>query len=164
MNIVTAEDPHYLIIQHIAKFTWPTTFQLILSQEQIDYMLDLMYSSESLDNQVNVLGHNFILAIEDGTYLGFASYECNYQKSSFTKVHKLYVLPQSQNKGAGSELLNYIKEIAVLNNNKGMILNVNRQNPAVAFYQKSGWQIIKEEDISIGNNFFMNDYVMQYTF
>jgi len=164
MNIVSAEGPHYLIIQHIAKFTWPTTFESILSQEQIEYMLDLMYSSKSLKNQVESLNHNFILAIEDGTYLGFASYEINYEQSNLTKVHKLYVMPQSQHKGVGSELLKYIKEVAVLNKDKGMVLNVNRQNPAVEFYQKSGWKIVKEEDINIGNNFFMNDYIMQIDF
>lgn len=164
MNIVNAEDPHYLIIQHIAKFTWPTTFESILSQEQIEYMLNLMYSSESLKNQVENLQHNFILAIEDGTYLGFASYECNYQKSGFTKVHKLYVMPHSQQKGVGTELLKYVKEVAILNQNTGMTLNVNRENPAVDFYLKSGWKIVKEEDISIGNNFYMNDYVMQFDF
>ena len=40
-------------------------------------------------------------------------------------------------------------------------LNVNRQNIAVGFYKKLGFNIVAEEDISIGNGFFMNDYVMQ---
>jgi ribosomal protein S18 acetylase RimI-like enzyme len=40
-------------------------------------------------------------------------------------------------------------------------LNVNRQNTAIGFYKKLGFKIIAEEDIPIGNGFFMNDYVMQ---
>jgi hypothetical protein len=38
--------------------------------------------------------------------------------------------------------------------------NVNRYNNALAFYQKLGYEILKEEDIDIGEGFFMNDFVM----
>jgi ribosomal protein S18 acetylase RimI-like enzyme len=38
---------------------------------------------------------------------------------------------------------------------------VNRENKAIGFYNKLGFTIIAEEDIPIGNGFFMNDYVMQ---
>lgn len=163
MQIVTAEDPHYLIIQHIAKYTWPDTFKDILSKEQIDYMLNMMYSNKSIRNQVTNLNHNFILAYEDGTYHGFASYEIDYNKD-LVKVHKLYVLPKSQGSGSGKLLLNYIEEIAKLKKKKGLTLNVNRNNKAVSFYQSLGWEVAKEEDIDIGNGFQMNDFVMTKTF
>lgn len=160
MQIVKAEDPHYLIIQHIAQFTWPETFKTILSDEQIDYMLKLMYSNQSIHNQVTNLNHHFILVWEDGTYHGFASYELNYNHSDTTKVHKLYILPKSQGKGVGRLLLNHIEDIARQHNNSGLTLNVNRKNTAVAFYTSLGWSIDKEEDLDIGNGFLMNDYVM----
>jgi hypothetical protein len=38
---------------------------------------------------------------------------------------------------------------------------MNRNNKARQFYEKNGFIIIKEEDIDIGNNYFMNDYVME---
>jgi len=38
---------------------------------------------------------------------------------------------------------------------------VNRQNNAKNFYEKLGFVVIKEEDIDIGNGYFMNDYVME---
>ena len=44
---------------------------------------------------------------------------------------------------------------------KYLELNVNRENKAIGFYKKLGFTIIAEEDIPIGNGFFMNDYVMQ---
>jgi ribosomal protein S18 acetylase RimI-like enzyme len=40
-------------------------------------------------------------------------------------------------------------------------LNVNRNNPAKIFYEKLGFAVLNEEDIDIGNGYFMNDYVMQ---
>ena len=39
-------------------------------------------------------------------------------------------------------------------------LNVNRKNKAINFYKKYGFTILKEEDIDIGEGYFMNDYVM----
>jgi ribosomal protein S18 acetylase RimI-like enzyme len=39
-------------------------------------------------------------------------------------------------------------------------LNVNRYNNALAFYQKLGYEILREEDIDIGEGFYMNDYVL----
>jgi ribosomal protein S18 acetylase RimI-like enzyme len=42
-----------------------------------------------------------------------------------------------------------------------LLLNVNRNNPAKSFYKKLGFTVIKEDDIDIGNGYFMNDYVMK---
>jgi ribosomal protein S18 acetylase RimI-like enzyme len=40
-------------------------------------------------------------------------------------------------------------------------VNVNRHNKALHFYEKYGFKIIREEDIDIGEGYFMNDYVME---
>ncbi len=163
MTIVQAEnDHHFLIIEHIALYTWPDTFKEILSEEQIQYMLAKTYKPEQLKSQVEDLKHNFILAYEDGVYHGFASYEVNIENSNTTKVHKLYVFPKSQGKGAGKLLLNHILDIAKGNNQKTIILNVNKYNyKAVDFYKNNNFQIIKEEDIDIGGGFVNEDYVME---
>jgi ribosomal protein S18 acetylase RimI-like enzyme len=42
-----------------------------------------------------------------------------------------------------------------------MQLNVNRHNRAKAFYERQGYHVILEEDIAIGDGFFMNDYRME---
>ena len=41
-----------------------------------------------------------------------------------------------------------------------MELNVNRENPALGFYQHMGMKKVREEDTHIGNGFYMNDYIM----
>ena len=42
-----------------------------------------------------------------------------------------------------------------------LILNVNRNNEAVEFYKRNGFEIDSSEDIDIGNGYFMNDYIMR---
>jgi len=39
-------------------------------------------------------------------------------------------------------------------------LNANRYNNAQHFYA-NGYGVIQSDDIDIGNNYFMNDYVME---
>ena len=41
-----------------------------------------------------------------------------------------------------------------------MELNVNRNNPAVAFYEKMGMHKASQGDFHIGNGYYMNDYIM----
>jgi hypothetical protein len=47
------------------------------------------------------------------------------------------------------------------NDNTILTLNVNRYNQAQYFYKKIGFSITKEEVIAIGNDFVMDDYVME---
>jgi ribosomal protein S18 acetylase RimI-like enzyme len=73
----------------------------------------------------------------------------------------LYVLPNYQGKGIGAMLLQKIEDYIQVGTDVYLELNVNRFNSAIAFYQKQGFEIIRTEDIDIGNGFFMNDYVME---
>lgn len=45
------------VIRTLAAQTFPATYQHILTPEQIDYMMDWMYSSESLRNQMEKEHH-----------------------------------------------------------------------------------------------------------
>jgi len=161
LEIVAADDTHFPIIQDIAQRTWPDTFNTILSKEQIDFMLDGMYSVPSLRSQVSEKGHVFLMAKEGADYLGFASYETNYEGLPQTKLHKIYILPQAQGKGVGKALIMASVVKALQHRNLSLLLNVNRDNKAVHFYQKMGFVIIAEEDIPLGNGFWMEDYVME---
>ena len=47
---------------------------------------------------------------------------------------------------------------------KGVFLNVNKYNTAKLFYEKLGFKITKEEVIDIGNDYVMDDFVMNLLF
>ena len=57
-------------------------------------------------------------------------------------------------------MMEQIQELALANNLVRLHLNVNKFNDAVQFYERAGFVTIKEEDIDIGQGYFMNDYVM----
>jgi GNAT superfamily N-acetyltransferase len=160
IEIREANPQDYSLIQKIAHQTWPHTFGNILTKKQIDYMLEMMYSIPALTDQVDKKNHKFILAYNGTEGVGYASYELHYKGLDKTKIHKLYILPEVQGKGIGRLLINMIAELASQKNDTILSLNVNRDNPAIQFYEKIGFIITGEENISIGNGFVMEDFIM----
>lgn len=161
ITIVPNSEKDFKTIRSIAEVVWPVTYSSILSKEQLDYMFEMMYSAKSLEEQSSLKNHHFIIACEDSTPLGFASYEFNCNNSNKTKVHKIYILPNLQGKGIGKKLIDFISNEASKKDDCAVFLNVNRFNSAKYFYEKIGFSITKEEDIDIGNGYLMEDYVME---
>ena len=143
----------------LANSIWPATYKTILTAEQITYMLELFYSTDSLKDQLKNQHHRFIVAKCNDEAVGFASY--SQTKPGIHKLHKLYVEQALQGQGIGKFMIGYIISELKTTGAEALVLNVNRQNPAIRFYEKAGFQIVSEEDIDIGNGYFMNDYVMQ---
>jgi ribosomal protein S18 acetylase RimI-like enzyme len=161
MQLVLANSAHATIIKDLAYAIWPTAYSEILSLEQLTYMLGMFYSETALKQQMEEKGHIFYLAKNDtGKYVGFVAYEINCEPHK-TKIHKIYVLPETQGTAVGKLLFNLVVEEAKENNQKAVFLNVNKYNKAKDFYTKFGFIITKEEVIDIGNNYIMDDYVME---
>jgi len=162
INIVRATTDLLPEIQNIAYHTWPKTFAAILSPEQINYMLNWMYDLKSLESQLKEKNHVFVLAQENGKYLGFASFETNHGETDKTKIHKLYILPEAQGKGVGKSLIQFMEKAAIGHDNSSLLLNVNKFNQgAIDFYTHIGFYEAFKEVINIGNGFVMDDLVME---
>jgi GNAT superfamily N-acetyltransferase len=156
------------LIRSISERTWPSTYGHIISQEQIDFMLDWMYSDESLAGQFEK-GHQFFIAQLNGSDIGFCSVSAepldetgNIQNAC--KLNKLYVLPAAHGTGSGTALLNKAIEIAKTACSTSLFLQVNKHNNAYEFYLKKGFIKESEFKFDIGNGFYMDDYVMRLSF
>ncbi|MFD2036086.1 GNAT family N-acetyltransferase [Belliella marina] len=149
-------------VQKIAYATWPETFSNILTPVQIDYMLNWMYDLDALKNQMNEKNHVFLLASEDEKFLGFCSYELASENSKKVKIHKIYILPNTQGKGIGRKLIDEVKKLTIQNGFGSLYLNVNRFNlGAIDFYLYLGFKEVRKEVIDIGNGFIMDDLVLE---
>jgi diamine N-acetyltransferase len=144
-------------IQNLAHAIWPSTFEGILSANQINYMLEWMYNLETLSKQIES-GHEFYLFEIHNEPVGFMGIE---KIENRLKIHKLYVLPNLHGSGIGKIFIHKAIERAKSLNCQHIFLNVNRFNKAVDFYKHIGMQIIKEEDIDIGSGYLMEDYVFE---
>lgn len=160
MEIRTAGIADIEAIRKVAFETWPHAYGNILSKEQLQYMLSMMYDAEVLQHELEN-GFIFLLAHIHNQPIGFASYSLIDENNAIYKLHKLYVLPDYQKTGAGKALLTAVIKDLNIKQAKKLQLNVNRNNNAVAFYKKAGFSIAEEKDVPIGNGFYMNDYIMQ---
>ncbi len=157
MRIRSASKNDIPLIQGLVHNIWPKVYSHIISEEQITYMLELMYSHEALSKQFDE-GHLFLLAEEEDSPVGFAAFS----KKSSTNYHlQKYVLTDFHNNGIGKSLMAYIINYVFKKGGNALELNVNRKNSALKFYQKLGFEIIRSEDIDIGNGWWMNDFVMK---
>ena len=155
-----ANEEDLPIIKRLAEQTWPTAYGDIISQEQIDFMLEKMYSKGELLEQM-LQGHHFIVASELNEDVGFAGFSVVDVETNTFKLHKLYVLPKMHGKGVGKILMNEVVSLIKAQGGEFLQLNVNRANKAKDFYEKAGFKIKETVDLDIGNGFYMNDYVME---
>ncbi|MQP53032.1 MULTISPECIES: GNAT family N-acetyltransferase [unclassified Flavobacterium] len=160
MNLVKVNISDLPIIIDLTKKIWPIAYGKIISIAQLDYMIDKFYTETAL-GELMQKGHVFYLAQDDDDkYVGFVSYEIN-SKPNKTKIHKIYVLPETQGTGLGRQFFELVKIKAIEQDQKYIFLNVNKFNHAIHFYTKLGFTKVKDEVIDIGNGYIMDDYVME---
>ncbi len=147
------------LIRTMACICFPATYEKILEEDQIDYMMDWMYSLPSLREQMQD-GHHYYIAYEDDEPVGYASY--NRENDSLFHLQKIYVMPEAQGSGLGTYLWKHIvREIKEEHPQPcRMELNVNRHNKAIHFYEKMGMHKDRQGDFPIGEDYYMNDYIM----
>jgi ribosomal protein S18 acetylase RimI-like enzyme len=162
MNIYlkNASENDAEIVSDLANIIWHAHYTLIIGEQQVKYMLEKMYSINTLKNNIKLGPQEFHLIFNNEIPVGFISFE----KKSFSEgfLNKFYILQNDQNKGIGQIafdlLLKKYPEV------KSIRLQVNRQNiKPINFYFKVGFKIEKAADFDIGDGYFMNDFVMIYS-
>ena len=147
-------------VRELAREIWPPTFSSILSDAQIEYMLDMMYAPEVfLEEQARGIIWELILNA-DGQAIGYVSWDCNANDAG--KLHEIYLRLQYHGLGLGSKILQYVKNRCRQLGCQTLQLNVNKQNwKAIRSYRKNGFQIIESATNDIGNDFVMDDFIMR---
>ena len=149
------------LIHNMASIVFPATYKEIISTEQLDFMMDWMYSHENIRKQMEEEGHHYYLIYKDGQAAGYVSIQ--QEGDDLFHLQKIYVLPYYQGAHCGSflfrEAVKYIRDVHPAP--CIMELNVNRNNKAVGFYEHMGMKKSREGDFPIGNGYYMNDYIMQ---
>ena len=153
------------LIRSIAKVAFPATYSTIISAEQIDYMMEWMYSAKKLQQEIS--GNiTYLLAEVDGRTVGYLSFGPDEGAaapghSRLFHLHKIYLLPEAQGGGNGKRLFMAGERERRLAGATAFELNVNRGNPALGFYRHLGMQLSRSGDFDIGGGFFMNDHIMR---
>ena len=156
---MTADEKDIRSIQNLALVTFPATYSSIISAEQIDFMMDMMYSETVLRRELEG-GVTYLMLLADETPAGFVSFGKQDDEGLF-HLHKIYLLPEYQGLGYGRKMFLKAEQEMRAQGAKAFELNVNRHNKALDFYKKMGMSIDRSGDFDIGGGFYMNDYIMR---
>lgn len=162
LQVKAATTTDITTIQELADKIWRPTYAAILTPEQITYMMDMMYSTPSLQEQLTEKGHHYLILSDDQLPIGYAAYSTTSATQIF-KLHKIYLDPAQQGKGIGKFLLNAVADHVKAAGGTILELDVNRYNKALQFYEKQGFSITGEKDTDIGQGYMMNDYILRKT-
>ncbi len=160
--IAPLREPDIPALLALARDTWQHHYPSIISQAQIDYMLEQRYSEGLVRSQLGAEGIWWDVIKQDGELVGFAQYEL--ADADSMKLDKLYVRYALRGKGFGSILLRHVENEARAKGRHRLFLQVNRNNEsAVGAYRKNGFEVAREIVVDIGGGFVMDDFVMEKT-
>ena len=145
-------------LSRLAREIWHAHYPGIISREQIDFMLAQRYSPAAI--HASLAGQRWDAAWTGTQMAGFAH---SFADDSTTwKLDKLYVHPAQQRHGIGQALLQQTKKHALNAGATRLVLRVNKHNSiALAAYAKYGFRVYGEHVLDIGNNFVMDDYLLE---
>ncbi len=147
------------VIHDLARRIWNQHYPAIITQQQIDYMLDKMYSAEALASQMDQ-GHQFRIVSEGAAPLGYLSFSDQGNGDFF--LHKFYIDTTLHRKGIGSRFFDQV--FGGIPGLQRIRLTVNRKNnTAINFYFRKGFVIEEVKDFDIGNGYEMNDFILLRT-
>lgn len=146
-------------VSALAVRIWRAHYPDIISREQIEYMLPLGCSAESItEKYLAEKKQRFFLLEDKGVLAGYAAIEPRGPREWY--LDKLYVDTTRHRKGLGSALLAHIERIV---KPKVLTLRVNRANiKAINFYMRHGFFITALDVLDIGGGFVMDDFLMRW--
>ncbi len=147
------------LVRQVADVVWPVTFRPILSEQQIVYMMQMMYAPEVMERECDQ-GIKFYGLFAGEKPIGYFTW--GHYAPETAKLHKCYLLTEYQGRGLGSLMLKEALKEARAAGYSRLRLNVNRNNTkAIRSYCRNGFKTVETVDNPIGNGFFMNDYIME---
>jgi ribosomal protein S18 acetylase RimI-like enzyme len=159
IDIRPVTHPDVPAITALAREIWQASYPGIITQAQIDFMLEQRYGVERLYDDLEQADKWLDQAFHEGRRIGFAFSEL--YKGEF-KLDKLYIHPDVQRRGVGGQLIEHVAERARKLGYPCVILAVNKRNEkAIGSYKKYGFVVRESIVDDIGGGFVMDDYIME---
>ncbi len=150
--------PEVPAIAALAREIWQASYPGIITQEQIDFMLEQRYGHERLYDDLEDADKWLDQALVGERRVGFAFSEL--RKGEF-KLDKLYIHPDVQRRGVGGQMIEHVAARARKLGYPALVLQVNKRNTkAIASYQKYGFAV-RETKVEDLGRYVMDDFVME---
>lgn len=146
----------------IAKTIWHETYDDLLPEGQVDYMIEKFQSDSAVKAQMAAQGYEYTLMVCDGADAGFIGVSPQYERDDELFLSKLYLLNQYRGNGVIRKAFARIEEQAGKLGLKRIRLTVNKGNAhAIEVYTHYGFVTTEEVQSDIGHGYVMDDYIME---
>ncbi len=152
-------------LSELAGRIWREFFPAIISEGQIEYMLEKFQSFEAMKKQVAEEGYHYYSVRIGGEAVGYfavckKSTDMKLLPENALFLSKLYLIEDMRGKGIASLMFKQIKHIARKEGCELIWLTVNKGNEhAIKVYKKLGMHLIRDEVTDIGSGYVMDDHV-----
>ena len=146
------------IIADLAKKIWNEHFIPIIGKAQVDYMLEKFQSKKVIAEQIEK-GFLYYLIKHNNHYIGYIGVLA---KENQLFLSKLYIASAERGKGHGRKAIEFLEKLAIEKALSKISLTVNKHNlVTIKTYKKLGFENCGSIVQDIGNNFVMDDYIME---
>lgn len=154
MKLIKVSD--IKLLANLASEIWHEYWPCILSNEQIDYMVEKFQSEKAIQKQIEDEKYTYYFLMQNNEIIGYTGVS---DKGDYLFLSKLYIKKDFRHKGYGKLAFDEIRKLGF--NRIKLTVNKNNKNTIDA-YLKYGFKIIDEDVTDIGNGFVMDDYIMEY--
>lgn len=153
-------DSDIRLTAQMAQEIWNEAFRGIITQEQINYMVDKYQSYHAMKDQIENQGYTYFIISKDGKDAGYCGVQVKEDNSLY--LSKMYLLKEARGKRLFEQMTNHLVKLCRDKGISRIWLTVNKHNDrAIAAYIKNGYKNIRSQTTDIGNGFMMDDYVFE---
>lgn len=153
-------DSDIRLTAQMAQEIWNEAFRGIITQEQINYMVDKYQSYHAMKDQIENQGYTYFIISKDGKDAGYCGVQVKEDNSLY--LSKMYLLKEARGQQLFEQMTNHLVKLCRDKGISRIWLTVNKHNDrAIAAYIKNGYKNIRSQTTDIGNGFVMDDYVFE---
>jgi ribosomal protein S18 acetylase RimI-like enzyme len=160
-TVRVATESHAVQISELARNIWNQCYLEIISQEQIDYMLNQRFSLPRLRDELSGKEQRYWMILSGSEAVGYGVLSlCPIDQRC--KIQQIYIDVSVRGLGLGRRLLDTMTKEAALNGAQKVWLSVNRNNGnAIEFYRRLGFSLAGSVVTDIGKGFVMDDFLLE---
>ena len=161
MNFIKVEKEEIPVLAALASDIWHEYWGIILSDEQIEYMVENFQSEKAMKKQISEENYSYCFINDNEENIGYFGIS---PKDGYMFLSKLYIKKEFRGQGTGRKAFEEIKRLSAEQGFNKIRLTVNKYNSnTIKAYDRWGFKTIDAVVTDIGHGFVMDDYIMEYS-
>ena len=145
----------------LAERIWHEYFPAIISEDQINYMVDTFQSLPAMKEQIAREQYTYYQIRQQGALVGYVGL-ANQPEVCF--LSKFYLSKEARGDGLATPAFQAVCAVARQWGKKKVVLTCNKHNShSLDVYKHWGFQITDAVVTQIGHGYVRDDYILEYT-